>query len=153
MYEIERKFLVNIENWKPVGEGNKIKQGYLSVDPERTVRIRIVGDEAFLTIKGKSHGIKRIELEYKIPINEAKELMKLCLDFPIEKIRYLEEKCGLLWEIDVFEGNNEGLVLAEVELEDEDQQVNLPTWIAKEVSEDFRYFNSWLSQHPFLRWE
>ena len=152
MYEIERKYLVDIENWKPVGDGKKIEQGYLSVDPERTVRIRIVGDEAFLTIKGKSHGIKRIELEYEIPINEANELMKLCLDFPIEKIRYLEEKSGLVWEIDVFEGNNEGLVLAEVELEDEDQQVNLPTWIAKEVSEDFRYFNSWLSQHPFLRW-
>lgn len=152
MYEIERKFLVDTEKWCPVGEGKKMKQGYLSVDPARTVRIRIAGDKAFLTVKGKSEGIKRIELEYEIPIHEAEELMKMCLDFVIAKTRYLEEKSGLVWEIDVFGGENSGLVLAEVELENEGQQVDLPVWIEKEVSEDFRYFNSWLSQHPFSEW-
>lgn len=152
MYEIERKFLVDTEKWKPVGEGKKMKQGYLSVDPARTVRIRIVGDKAFLTVKGKSEGIKRIELEYKIPIHEAEGLMKMCLDFPVGKTRYLEEKSGLVWEIDVFGGENRGLVLAEVELKYEDQQVDLPVWIEKEVSEDKCYFNSWLSQHPFSEW-
>jgi len=149
MYEIERKFLVDSEKWKPIGNGRKIKQGYLSVDPERTVRIRIVEEEAYLTIKGKSKGIKRMEFEYKIQINEAKELMKMCLDFPIEKTRFLEEQNGIVWEIDVFEEKNKGLLLAEVELETEDQQVDLPIWIKKEVSEDIRYFNSWLSKNPF----
>jgi adenylate cyclase len=152
MYEIERKFLVDTEKWKPTSDGKKIKQGYLSVDQERTVRIRIVGDGAYITIKGKSEGIKRVEIEYNIPVFEAVELMKLCLDFPVEKTRYLEEKSDLIWEIDIFEDKNKGLVLAEVELEHEDQQVDLPDWIEKEVSEDFRYFNSWLSQHPFSEW-
>lgn len=152
MIEIERKFLVDIKKWKPKDKGRRIKQGYLSVDEERTVRIRIAGDVAFLTIKGKSIGIKRTELEYKIPVNEAEVLMNLCLDFPVEKTRYVEKRGELLWEIDVFEGSNKGLVLAEVELENENQEVDFPEWIEKEVSEDYRYFNSWLSQHPFTTW-
>ncbi len=152
MYEIERKFLVDLRKWNPAGEGRKMKQGYLSIDPERTVRVRIAGDEAFLTIKGKPAGIKRTELEYKIPTNEAEILMKMCLDFQVEKTRYYEKRDDIIWEIDLFEGENKGLVLAEVELKHEHQHVDLPDWIEKEVSGDFRYFNSWLSQNPFSKW-
>ena len=152
MYEIERKFLVDPKKWNPAFESKKMKQGYLSVDQERTVRIRIVGDEAFLTIKGKSEGIKRIELEYKVPINEAEILMKMCLDFPVEKTRYFERRGDVVWEIDLFEGENKGLIIAEVELKHETQHVKLPDWIEKEVSEDSRYFNSQLSQNPFSKW-
>jgi adenylate cyclase len=152
MYEIERKFLVDHNKWNPSNKGKKMKQGYLSVDPARTVRVRIAGDEAFLTIKGKSVGIKRTELEYKIPIKEAGILMEMCLDFPIEKTRYYEKRDDVVWEIDIFEGENKGLILAEVELEHENKHFNLPNWIEKEVSEDYRYFNSWLSQNPFSKW-
>lgn len=151
MIEIERKFLID-RNWTPSGVCKKIKQGYLSVDVERTVRVRIAGDEAFLTIKGKTEGIKRTEMEYEIPKNEAEILIKICLKTPIEKSRYIEKRGEVVWEIDIFEGANKGLILAEVELEYEAQQVDLPEWIEKEVSEDFRYFNSWLSQHPFSEW-
>jgi len=153
MYEIERKFLVDHKKWNPLNKGKKMKQGYLSVDPARTVRVRIARDEAFLTIKGKSVGIKRTELEYKIPTKEAEILMKMCLDFPIEKTRFYEKRDDVIWEIDVFEGENKGLILAEVELKTETQHINLPSWIEKEVSEDYRYFNSWLSQNPFSQWE
>ena len=152
MYEIERKFIVDKAKWSRPAKRVKMKQGYLSVDPERTVRVRIAGNEAFLTIKGKSIGIKRIELEFNIAISEAKELMKICLDFPVEKTRYYEQRDDVIWEIDVFEGVNSGLILAEVELTHETQPINLPDWIEKEVSEDFRYFNSWLSQNPFSKW-
>ncbi len=152
MYEIERKFLVDHKKWNPADKGIKMRQGYLSVVPERTVRVRISGDEAFITIKGKPTGIKRIELEYKIPVKEAAELMKLCLDFPVEKTRYYEKRDDIIWEIDIFEGKNRGLILAEVELKHEDQHINLPNWIEKEVSEDYRYFNSWLSQNPYSEW-
>lgn len=153
MYEIERKFLVDCKKWNPSDKGKKMKQGYLSVDPERTVRVRISGDDAFLTIKGKSVGIKRTELEYKIPTKEAEILMGMCLDFPVEKTRYYEKRDDVIWEIDIFEGENRGLILAEVELKHENQHINIPHWIEKEVSEDYRYFNSWLSQNPFSKWE
>lgn len=153
MYEIERKFLVDHSKWNPKDIGKKMKQGYLSVVPERTVRIRITDEEAYLTIKGKSVGIKRTEFEYKIPTKEAIELMKMCLDYPIEKTRYFEKRDDVVWEIDIFEGKNKGLILAEVELKNETQYINLPPWIEKEVSEDYRYFNSWLSQNPFSKWE
>ncbi len=152
MREIERKFLVNLKKWRQPATGRKIKQGYLSVDPERTVRVRISGKQAFLTIKGETVGITRTEIEYEIQYSEAEVLMGMCLDFPIEKTRYLEKRGELVWEIDIFEGENSGLVLAEVELKDENQNVNLPDWIEKEVSRDYRYFNSWLSQHPFYKW-
>ncbi len=152
MLEIERKFLVNIEKWKPKDEGVKIIQGYLSTDKERVVRVRTKCEKAFLTIKGNQKGITRTELEYEIPVEEAKVMLEMCLDFPIEKTRYLERFGALLWEIDVFEGANKGLFLAEVELENENQRVKLPDWIKKEVSEDHRYFNSWLSQNPYATW-
>jgi adenylate cyclase len=152
MVEIERKFLIKTDMWKPLDNGTPIKQGYLSVDPERVVRVRVAGEKAFLTIKGKPEGIVRTELEYEIPKNEAEVLLKLCLEFPIEKTRYKERIGNIVWEIDVFEGENKGLVLAEVELDKEDQKVDLPDWVGEEVSFDSRYYNAWLSRNPFSKW-
>ena len=152
MVEIERKFLVDTKKWQPFGSGKKIKQGYLSVDPERVVRVRISGREAFLTIKGKAEGISRTEMEYKIPLNEAEILLAMCTGFPVEKIRYVEKIENNRWEIDVFEGENRGLVMAEIELERENQEFVLPAWVECEVSEDPRYFNAFLSQNPYLLW-
>lgn len=152
MQEIERKFLVDTNKWIPLDAGTELKQGYLSVDPERTVRVRIAGDKAYLTIKGKTKGISRTELEYEIPLGEAEILLAMCLEFVVEKTRYIEQLQGLVWEIDVFHGKNKGLVMAEVELVSENQDVEIPAWVQKEVSEDYRYFNSWLSQKPYSVW-
>jgi len=152
MLEIERKFLVDTKKWMPKNEGLKIIQGYLSVDKERVVRVRIKGNHAFLTIKGNQQGITRTEFEYEIPVNEASDLLTMCLDFPVSKTRYLEQIEGLTWEIDIFDDANKGLVMAEVELENENQHVALPEWIIEEVSDDHRYFNAWLSNHPFSTW-
>ncbi|MDX8339673.1 CYTH domain-containing protein [Draconibacterium sp. IB214405] len=152
MIEIERKFLVDTNKWSPKDSGNPIVQGYLSTDKERVVRVRIKGDRAWLTIKGKTQGISRIEMEYEIPVQEAEVLLELCHDFPIRKKRYVEEIYGMTWEIDVFEDKNNGLVLAEVELSDENEKVELPDWVTEEVSADHRYFNAWLSEHPFVSW-
>jgi len=152
MVEIERKFLINTKLWKPIGTGTKMKQGYLSVDPERVVRVRIAGENAYITIKGKPVDLVRTELEYEIPINEAEILLKMCLNFPVEKTRFKEKIGNLVWEIDVFEGENYGLVMAEVELTHENQEIDLPVWIGKEVSFDSRYYNSWLSRNPFKKW-
>lgn len=152
MFEIERKFLIDPKKWTPKDDGVKIIQGYLSADKQRVVRVRIKGEKAFLTIKGNPKGITRTEFEYEIPVNEAEVMLKMCLDFPVEKTRFLENIGGLLWEIDVFEGVNKGLFLAEVELENENQLVELPDWVDTEVSEDHRYFNAWLSQNPFTNW-
>ena len=152
MVEIERKFLVNKEKWKPGEEVIEIKQGYLSVDPLRVVRVRTAGNDAFITIKGKAKGIVRTELEYSIPKPEADVLLKMCLDIPIEKKRFIENVGNRMWEIDVFEGENKGLVLAEIELSDENESFELPDWAEEEVSHDRRYFNSWLSKNPFSKW-
>lgn len=152
MVEIERKFLIKNELWKPTGKGVEIKQGYLSVHPERVVRVRIAGKKAYLTIKGKPTGFSRPEFEYEIPKNEAEFLLKMCLDFPVEKIRYKERKDDLTWEIDVFSGANSGLIIAEVELTAEDQFLELPEWVGEEVSYDYRYYNSWLSGNPYSKW-
>lgn len=153
MYEIERKFLIDTNKWQPSGKGTKIKQGYLLADAQKTVRARIKGSKAFLTIKGESEGIKRTELEYEIPVNDAEIMLKMADGFLIEKIRYFEKRGDFTWEIDVFEGENNGLVLAEVELENENQQPDLPEWVTKEVSEDERYFNYYLSKKPFSTWK
>jgi len=152
MVEIERKFLIKTELWQPSVKGIEIKQGYLSVDPDRVVRVRVADEKAFLTIKGKSQGIVRPEYEYEIPKNHAEDLLKMCPDFPVEKIRYKEKKGDLVWEIDVFKGENEGLIMAEVELEDENQNIDLPGWIGEEVSSDSRYYNAWLSKNPYSKW-
>jgi len=152
--EIERKFLVIDDSWKPqVVRSHVLKQGYLASSPGPTVRIRTSDESAFLTIKGKTIGFSRVEFEYEVPMEEALDLLKLSANTPIEKTRNIIKADGHVWEIDVFEGANQGLVLAEVELRSEDEQVVLPSWIGSEVSHDSRYFNSYLSQNPFNEWE
>ena len=152
--EIERKFLVVSDTWKNHVSGQfQLKQGYLQSAPERTVRIRTSNKEGFITIKGKTEGITRTEYEYPIPFSEALSLLALCENTPIEKVRYLVSHGSLTWEVDVFEGLNSGLVLAEVELQHENQEIDLPDWIGKEVSSDPRYYNSTLSAHPFSTWK
>ena len=152
MVEIERKFLVDTKKWQPSGNGTQIKQGYLLAETHKTVRVRVKGKQAFLTVKGEPEGIKRTELEYEIPVKDAGILLKMIEAFPVEKTRYIEKRGDFTWEIDVFEGKNKGLVLAEVELENENQQPELPEWVTKEVSEDERYFNYYLSKNPFSTW-
>jgi len=151
--EIERKFLVDTRKWKPTVGGTRLVQAYLSIDPNPTVRIRIAGDQAFVTIKGRAKSISRQEFEYEIPVDEAQEMMKLAIANPVEKIRYEILHEGFLWEVDVFSGKNEGLVMAELELESEDQAFPLPEWILAEVSGDRRYYNSYLSGCPFQEWK
>lgn len=152
MLEIERKFLVDTDKWMPQSEGEKITQGYLSTDKKRVVRVRTKGEKAFLTIKGETEGITRPEFEYEIPVRDALQMLTLCKEFVIEKRRYTEVFSDKTWEIDVFENLNEGLVIAEVELDDENENVELPGWITQEVSLDKRYFNAFLSQSPYTKW-
>ena len=152
--EIERKFLVRDTSWKDnVRRSIVIKQGYLSTDPDRTVRIRIKGDQGVLTVKGRSQGVSRAEFEYEIPRDDAEAMLLLCNDVPIEKVRHEILVGGKLWELDVFEGANQGLVLAEIELADENEVFELPSWVEKEVSEDVRYYNSYLSKTPYATWK
>ena len=153
--EIERKFLVKDDSWRATaGAGKPYLQGYLSLDRERVVRIRVKDDRGFLTIKGLRKGISAAEYEYPIPAAEAEEMLqKLCLRPLIEKLRYEVSHGGLLWEIDEFLGDNKGLMIAEVELSSEEQQVILPPWAGPEVSNDQRYANASLVQSPFSTWE
>ena len=151
--EIERKFLVKGENWRVPGTGVPYRQGYLSTVPERTVRVRLIRDKGYLTIKGIAVGATRAEYEYEIPAGEAGEMLdKLCERPLIEKTRYRVEHRGLTWEIDEFDGDNAGLIIAEVELEEEDQAIMLPDWVGKEVTGDPRYYNASLIADPFTRW-
>ena len=151
--EIERKFLVHEEFLPEADHKIQIVQAYLHTDPERTVRIRIAGDQAFLTIKGKLKGIVRPEFEYRIPVEDANELIKLAEWYPIEKVRHLIYQDEKKWEVDFFDGQNKGLVLAEIELAQEDEHITLPPWIRREVTGDVRYHNSYLAQFPFNSWE
>lgn len=152
--EIERKFLVPAGAWHPQpGTGTLYRQGYLSSDLQRIVRVRIAGDAAFLTVKGETQGISRLEFEYPIPVADAATMLdELCPRPFVEKRRYQERYAGLVWEIDVFEGDNAGLILAEVELPTPTTPIVLPPWVGREVSNDPRYFNSNLVAHPFKRW-
>lgn len=152
--EIERKFLLKNEQWRTLsGAGCLIRQGYLSDQPERTVRVRVAGDHAWLTIKGKTEGIARLELEYPIPVAEAMQLLdQLCLKPLIEKYRYRIAQADLVWEIDEFLGDNTGLVVAEIELSTTEQVFDRPDWLGDEVSDDPRYFNAALIRQPFSRW-
>jgi adenylate cyclase len=152
MKEIERKFLVRPEQFPKTDSKMVIRQGYLSVDPERIVRIRIEGDKAWFTVKGKISGITRLEFEYSIPVSDAEEMLKLSLFPPVEKIRHRLEIMGTQWEVDEFLGANHGLILAEVELEEEGQVFNRPDWLGMEVTGDERYYNSYLSRNPFSTW-
>jgi CYTH domain-containing protein len=152
--EIERKFLVRPGSWAP-GEtrGVRYRQGYLSNDPARVVRIRTAGPSAFITIKGPTSGTVRSEYEYDLPLADAEAMLEhLCAKPLIEKTRYRQTIGGRVWEIDVFAGDNAGLVVAEVELPAADAPVVLPDWVGAEVSNDPRYFNSNLVQHPFSSW-
>lgn len=155
MLEIERKFLVS-GDYKPyVRESLRISQGYICTLPGRTVRVRTKGDKAFLTIKGRpAEGhLGRFEWEKEIPVDEALELMKLCLPGILDKTRHLVDYEGHVFEVDEFHGVNEGLVIAEVELLSENEKFERPDWLGKEVTGDRRYYNSYLSQCPYSEWD
>lgn len=151
--EIERKFLVSGDGWKQPDRATLYRQGYLSTDKDRTVRVRIAGERAFLTIKGRSSGISRAEFEYEIPVAEAAQMLDtLCFTPLIEKLRYVIDHEGHRWEVDEFLGENQGLVVAEVELASPDEKIVPPSWLGREVSDDPRYFNSNLIKHPYRTW-
>jgi len=151
--EIERKFLIKGEAWRALAEGTMYRQGYLNSAKERTVRVRTVGDKAFLTIKGITVGATRAEYEYEIPFADCNALLDDLAEKPlIEKKRYKIRQGEFTWEIDEFFGDNQGLIVAEIELTSEDQQFGKPDWIGEEVTGDPRYFNSNLIKHPFTRW-
>lgn len=150
--EIERKFLVK-KNWVPQSAGSRIAQGYLSTDPDRTVRIRIRGDKGYITVKSRNQGILRQEFEYEIPLAEAEAMLKLCVQPIIIKTRYIEEIAGYNWEIDVFAGVNAGLIVAEIEVPKLETNFVKPQWLGEEVSADERFFNSNLIKNPFSQWE
>ena len=151
--EIERKFLVLNEDWKVGAAGTLLHQGYLNRHPQRSVRVRVKGHHAFLTIKGMVSKLSRFEYEYPIPLADAEHMLKeLCEPPTLEKTRYLVEYGGMCWEIDEFHGDNEGLVVAEIELENEEKLFAKPPWLGEEVSQDSRYLNINLSQHPYQQW-
>jgi adenylate cyclase len=150
--EIERKFLLAGDGWRALGQPVLLRQGYLSSNPARVVRVRIEGDHAYITIKGKSSGATRAEWEYPIPLPDANELLALCEQPLVEKYRRKIEFAGKVWEVDEFIGANQGLVLAEIELSAEDQQFDKPQWIGADVTGDARYYNSNLVRNPYSAW-
>lgn len=151
--EIERKFLLQGEAWRGLGQAVLLRQGYLSSVRERVVRVRIEGEQAMLTIKGANVGATRGEWEYPIPLADAAELLDgLCEQPLIEKVRHRIEHAGMVWEVDEFLGANAGLIVAEIELASEDQPFEKPDWIGAEVSGDARYYNANLIRHPFSQW-
>ena len=151
--EIERKFLFDPARVGNLGEGQYIVQAYIATVNDIVVRVRISGSNAFLTLKGKTHGATRSEFEYSIPLVDAEEIIaELCGGPVIRKIRYEVYYKGSLWELDVFHGENSGLNIAEIELENENQQVELPEWVGKEVTGDPRYYNNNLLVNPYRRW-
>lgn len=151
--EIERKFLVTSDAWRGAGPGTSIRQGYLSLDPERTVRIRTAGDRAWITVKGLSKGASRDEFEYAIPVKDADAMLDGLRVGPVlEKTRTRVPFGGRTWEVDEFRGENAGLVVAELELDAEDATIALPPWVGREVTQDPRYYNSSLTMNPWSRW-
>lgn len=150
--EIERKFLVN-EEWNPKGKGIVVRQGYLPQSGELLVRIRRQDDKAYITLKGRTTSITRAEYEYEIPVGDADELFTFCSRPLIEKERYIENFEGHIWEVDKFFGENDGLIVAEIELKDENEKFEKPSWLGKEVSGDARYYNSNLIKNPFKNWK
>lgn len=152
--EIERKFLLASEEWRrEADQGTRLVQGYLTRDPERTVRVRLAGDSAFLTVKGRTSGATRVEVEVPISAEQGRLLLPLCLPPIIDKQRYLVWHQGKRWEIDEFGGDNAPLVVAELELASEDEPFARPAWLGREVTEDPRYYNSQLAEHPYARWK
>lgn len=155
LQEIERKFLVKNEDFKITAERHfEVNQGYLSRDPERNVRVRVTDDKAFLTIKGASSedGTTRFEWEREIPYQEGRELLKLCIPAIIEKTRYIVKVGHYTYEVDVFSGVNQGLIVAEIELNSADEYFTKPEWLGEEVTGDERYYNSKLSRVPYCIW-
>ena len=151
--EIERKFLLTGDGWRALGQPVLLRQGYLSTDPERTVRVRVEGEGAVITIKSKSVGATRGEWEYPLPLADANDLLeRVCQQPIIEKYRSRIAFGGNTWEVDEFLGANQGLLFAEIELGAEDQAFDKPDWIGAEVTHDRRYFNSSLMQLPYSQW-
>ena len=151
--EIERKFLLTGDAWRALGQPVLLRQGYLSLDPERTVRVRVEGEGAVITIKSKSVGATRGEWEYPLPLADANDLLdRVCVQPIIEKYRSRIALAGHTWEVDEFLGANKGLLFAEIELASEDQAFSKPDWIGEEVTHDRRYFNSNLIRLPFSKW-
>jgi CYTH domain-containing protein len=152
--EIERKYLVKSNEWQSLGIRKLYQQGYLLIDINRTIRVRSIEEKAFITIKGSSTGIRRDEFEYEIPIEDARLILETLCEKPlIEKYRTKVELLDLIWEVDEFIGENEGLVIAEVELKNENQKIILPDWVGEEVSGNLRYNNSYLVKHPYKTWK
>ncbi|MDX1811151.1 MAG: CYTH domain-containing protein, partial [Gammaproteobacteria bacterium] len=152
--EIERKFLLNSDAWRAEADaGVRMRQGYLIGAAKASVRVRLSGDKAYLNIKSATLGVQRQEYEYAIPVQDANDLLDTLCEQPlIEKIRYHVRHGDHLWEIDVFEGDNQGLIVAEVELDDENEAISLPSWVDEEVSHDPRYYNVSLVKHPYRNW-
>ena len=152
--EIERKYLINKEKWlaleKPPGQ--HYRQGYISTDPERTIRVRLTDAAAHLTIKGLNIGATRAEFEYEIPVDDARELLDKFSVSELTKIRYKINYKNHLWEIDEFLADNEGLIIAEIELKSEDEQFDKPEWIGEEVTDEEKYYNSNLTTRPYKIW-
>lgn len=150
--EIERKFLVEGDGYRKNSIKSYYVQGYLSSNENRVVRVRIMDNTATLTIKGKNMGATRLEFEYPIPLSDAEKIISLCEKPLIEKYRYTLTVEGCTWVVDEFLGENEGLIIAEIELKDENQTFNKPDWIGKEVTSDPRYYNSNLISSPYKTW-
>lgn len=152
--EIERKYTVYPEKWQPEGTGLHVVQGYLPVTGKTVVRVRISGENAWLSIKGANQGPVRSEFEYPIPLTDARQMLdELCVRPFIEKTRHYVSHAGALWEVDVFGGENAGLIIAEIELASEDQEISLPPWVEEEVTHDPRYYNANLVATPYNRWQ
>lgn len=152
--EIERKFLTRSDGWRSEDNRTFIRQGYLRADAGGSIRIRIVDDGAVLTLKGATSGISRTEMEYSIPRADADHLLsELCVGQTIEKWRTCIEHAGHTWEVDEFLGDNQGLIVAEIELKREEEVFELPSWVGSEVSGDPRFFNASLALHPYLEWK
>ena len=151
--EIERKFRVIGDDWRSGAEGERIRQGYLAFGPPTAVRVRISGGKANLNIKTATTEIERAEYEYAIPLADAEELLGMCQGHEVEKTRYRVEHAGRVWEIDVFQGVNAGLIVAEVELDSRDATFETPQWVGEEVSGDPRYLNTHLSLTPYREWK
>ncbi len=150
--EIERKYLVKGNDWKKLSQGQFYCQGYIATKGKQTVRIRIIGEQGYLTLKGANIGSTRSEFEYPIPIEDAREILDTLCDRPlIEKYRYKIPQGDLIWEVDELLGENAGLIIAEVELTDENQEIELPAWIDRQVT-DPKYYNANLAKHPYSQW-
>lgn len=151
--EIERKYLIKSNEWKSLGDKKFYQQGYLLSDKNRTIRIRTIEEKGFITIKGSAKGISRNEFEYEIPVEEARVILETLCEKPfIKKYRTKIQLNNLIWEVDEFIDENNGLVIAEVELQNENQKIVIPNWVGKEVTGNIKYYNAMLIKNPFTKW-